>query len=514
MANYTAAQMTAGALGEVLNAGQQYEFTLTTPAYTSQSVYFGAATFMTDSSTFTNANLQGSSTNPIVGALEEGAIPLSNVVAGITVNGTFLFDVVGDIQGSSAQISLTSTAGTITSALVVRGGRDFTSGDGITISQNDLQAAGFANADASQQIDVFPDHIRGEYVSSNMTGSFGGVGATGVILSGLNLRSSATGGTGGTVATLLNQAPSSQTGGGSLATFDLVVDLSGGVISPAQTLGGTPTGGEDGTPGVYTGVATTSPNGESLTLDVTTITTGVFKAAQSFDTFTTVNAAKDGVTGALATTSATGVGATVVITALAGVVSQVVISAQGSGYVVAETLTVSQAAMDADGAIGTVDADLVITIAPKDLGSSVQTVVSADAGTLYEVGDVITVASGLIGRTTTNLTLPVVTADLTPTLASITIGDNNGSGYVVGDQLTFSGAASPGGATAIVLTLIDQFFTSGPTLGWIISNRGFAFTLPQSVGVAVDAFNFTPTATIPANSYLIKSTGHFTLNIT
>ena len=514
MANYTAAQMTAGALGEVLNAGQQYEFTLTTPAYTSQSVYFGAATFMTDSSTFTNANLQGSSTNPIVGALEEGAIPLSNVVAGITVNGTFLFDVVGDLQGSSAQISLTSTAGVITSALVVRGGRDFTSGDGITISQNDLQAAGFANADASQQIDVFPDHIRGEYVSSNMTGSFGGVGATGVILSGLNLRSSATGGTGGTVATLLNQAPSSQTGGGSLATFDLVVDLSGGVISPAQTLAGTPTGGEDGTPGVYTGVATTSPNGESLTLDVTTITTGVFKAAQSFDTFTTVNAAKDGVTGALATTSATGVGATVVITALAGVVSQVVISAQGSGYVVAETLTVSQAAMDADGAIGVVDADLVITIAPKDLGSSVQTVVSADAGTLYEVGDVITVARELIGGTTTNLTIGVRPADLTPTLASITIGDNNGSGYDVGDQLTFSGAASPGGATAIVLTLIDQFFTSGPTLGWIISNRGFAFTLPQSVGAAVVAFNFTPTTLIPANSYLIKSTGHFTLNIT
>ena len=515
MANYTAAQMKAGALGEVLNAGQQYEFTLTTPAYTSQSVYFGAASFVVDSSTFTNANLQGSSTNTKVGALEEGAIPLSNVVAGITVNGTFLFDVEGDLQGSSAQISLTSTAGTITSALVVRGGRDFTSGDGITISQNDLQAAGFANANASQQIDVFPDHIRGEYVSSNMTGSFGGVGATGIILSGLNLRSSATGGTGGTVATLLNQAPSSQTGGGSLATFDLVVDLSGGVIAPANTFTGTITGGEDGTPGVYTGVvSTTDGDGVNLRLDVTTITNGIFKAAQSFDTFSAVTATKDGVTGALATSSATGVGATVVITTLAGVVSQVVISTQGSGYVVAETLTVSQAAMDADLGIGTVDADLVITIAPKDLGSSVQTVTSATGGDLYEVGDTITVRNDLIGDTTTDLVIGVRAADLTPTLASITIGDNNGSGYASGDQLTFSGAASPGGATDIVLTLIDGYFTSGPTLGWIISNRGFAFTLPQSVGAAVVAFNFTPTTLIPANSYLIKSTGHFTLNIT
>ena len=172
MANYTAAQMNAGALGEALNAGQQYEFTLTTPTYLSQSVYFNAASFVVDSSTFTNANLQGSSTNPIVGALKGGLIPLSNVVDGITVNGTFLFDVDGDLQGSSAQISLTSTAGAITSAEVVRGGRNFTSGDGITISQNDLQAAGFANADASQQIDIFPNHIEGTYVSSDFTGGF------------------------------------------------------------------------------------------------------------------------------------------------------------------------------------------------------------------------------------------------------------------------------------------------------------------------------------------------------
>ena len=165
--------MKAGVLGEVLTGGTAYTFTIATPAYLSQSVYFGSATFMTDSSTFTNANLQGSSTNPIVGALKGGLIPLSNTVGSITGGPhTFLFDVVGDLQGGNAQISLTSTAGVITRAEVVRGGQNFTSGDGITISQNDLQAAGFSNADASQQLDLFPDHIEGEYVSSNMTGSF------------------------------------------------------------------------------------------------------------------------------------------------------------------------------------------------------------------------------------------------------------------------------------------------------------------------------------------------------
>ena len=175
MANYTVTQMTAGVLGEVLTGGTAYTFTIATPAYTSQSVYFGSATFMTDSSTVTNTNLQGSSTNAKVGALKGGLIPLSNTVGSITgigANSTFTFDVDGDLQGSSAQIDLTATAGTITRAKVVRGGQNFTSGDGITISQNDLQAAGFSNADASQQLDLFPDHIEGNYISSDFSGTF------------------------------------------------------------------------------------------------------------------------------------------------------------------------------------------------------------------------------------------------------------------------------------------------------------------------------------------------------
>tara|TARA_B100000497_G_scaffold71962_1_gene80832 strand:- start:714 stop:1427 length:714 start_codon:yes stop_codon:yes gene_type:complete len=175
MAAYTVTQMTAGVLGEVLTGGTAYTFTIATSAYTSQSVYFGSATLTTDSSTITNTNLQGSSTNAKVGALKGGLIPLSNVVdqiTGVGANSTFTFDVDGDLQGSGAQIDLTATAGTITRAKVVRGGQNFTSGDGITISQTDLQAAGFTNADASQQLDLFPDHIEGNYISSDFTGTF------------------------------------------------------------------------------------------------------------------------------------------------------------------------------------------------------------------------------------------------------------------------------------------------------------------------------------------------------
>jgi len=177
MAAYTQVQLNSGSLGEVLNAGTTYTFTFATPAFTSQSVYGGNAYFSMDSSTFTNAGLQGSSTNAIVGALKSGLIPLSNTVdqiTGVGANTTFTFDVDGDAQGSGAQIDLTSTAGTITRANVVKGGINFISGDGITISQNDLQAAGFSNADASQQLDLFPNHIEGEYISSNLAGTIGG----------------------------------------------------------------------------------------------------------------------------------------------------------------------------------------------------------------------------------------------------------------------------------------------------------------------------------------------------
>jgi len=42
MAEYTAAQMTAGVVAtDVLTGGTAYTFTISTPAYTSQSVYFG-----------------------------------------------------------------------------------------------------------------------------------------------------------------------------------------------------------------------------------------------------------------------------------------------------------------------------------------------------------------------------------------------------------------------------------------------------------------------------------------
>jgi hypothetical protein len=175
MAAYTQVQLNSGSLGEVLTGGTEYTFTFATPAFTSQSVYGGNAYFSMDSSTFTNAGLQGSSTNQKVGSLWSGqALPFSSPNVTTTVNDTFTFDVVGGTRGSGAQIELTSTAGVINIGFVNSiTGSNFISGDSITISQNDLQAAGFANANRSAIMDLFPDKIDGEYISSNLAGALG-----------------------------------------------------------------------------------------------------------------------------------------------------------------------------------------------------------------------------------------------------------------------------------------------------------------------------------------------------
>ena len=187
MATYNQLAMSGGgALGETLTvAGAPYTFTFTTPPFISQSVYGGDAYFILNSSLGGNPLL---TTVNAVGPLGLGSIPLSNTVAGITVpaaNKTFIFDVSGDTGvGSRGQIALTSgdldptltpPSTTIISAVVTRGGEGYVVGDGITITQNDLQAAGFTNADASQQLDIFLNYLENGGIGYGINADLGGV---------------------------------------------------------------------------------------------------------------------------------------------------------------------------------------------------------------------------------------------------------------------------------------------------------------------------------------------------
>ena len=178
-----------GALGEALTvAGAPYTFTFTNTNSANPPTGDGTNPFNTNDcyfimnsnrATYKGNEFTGTGTN--VGALKGGIIPLSNTINGITGGPyTFIFDVQGDQQGSGAQIALTSNAGTITRANVIKGGQNFISGDGVTISLNDIQAAGFTNAanpvapfTGGLQMDIFPNHISGWYTPADFAGTFG-----------------------------------------------------------------------------------------------------------------------------------------------------------------------------------------------------------------------------------------------------------------------------------------------------------------------------------------------------
>ena len=57
---------------------------------------------------------------------------------------------------------------------------------------------------------------------------------------------------------------------------------------------------------------------------------------------------------------------------------------------------------------------------------------------------------------------------------------------------------------------MEQFASSSTGVGAIFN---VGFNIRQDVGFGNGSFDFTPTNTVPADSYTIQSTGHYTLTI-
>jgi len=174
----------AGTPGQALQAGVTYTFALQNRneipinppkdmTLTSQWGNYGTSYLILDGTGL--ATQQAGGTTSVTGPLQLNLIPASSPAFTATVNDTFNFDVEGSLQGSRAVMAITTAAGVFTTARVINGGENFISGDVITISQNDLQAAGFANANRDLIFDVFPDYIAYIYpTNTTITGSFGG----------------------------------------------------------------------------------------------------------------------------------------------------------------------------------------------------------------------------------------------------------------------------------------------------------------------------------------------------
>ena len=185
MATFSSQSMhNAGTPGQALQAGVTYTFALQNRneipinppkdmTLTSQWGNYGTSYLILDGTGL--ATQQAGGTTSVTGPLQLNLIPASSPAFTATVNDTFNFDVEGSLQGSRAVMAITTAAGVFTTARVISGGENFISGDVITISQNDLQAAGFANANRDLIFDVFPDYVVNTFPNSTtITGSFGG----------------------------------------------------------------------------------------------------------------------------------------------------------------------------------------------------------------------------------------------------------------------------------------------------------------------------------------------------
>jgi len=173
MATFSSGSMHgSGTPGQELTGGTTYTFQLQNRD--GQYPLRGAQYLVIDGNGLATQQAGGEPTS-YIGPLKLNLIPASSPAFTATVNDTFNFDVEGSLQGSRAVMAITTAAGVFTTARVINGGENFISGDVITISQNDLQAAGFANANRDLIFDVFPDYVVNTFPNSTtITGSFGG----------------------------------------------------------------------------------------------------------------------------------------------------------------------------------------------------------------------------------------------------------------------------------------------------------------------------------------------------
>ena len=284
---------------------------------------------------------------------------------------------------------------------------------------------------------------------------------------------------------------------------------SGAVVVGTNLLGSLTSGGEGGTAGVFTGVATTATGtGAGITLDVTTSTSNgklVVTADDLLSEITTnpVNAGTATYTG-VALTGGTGTGAvaTVVVTGTtAPTITGITVTSTGSGFIATDVLAIAAGALGtgqlitaddvtSDSTLPTIGTFATPTVVAQsstsgagagatftitgDGVSAISTVVVSSIGTGYvladtititqadlisagfvgALGDVVITVSGAMVQNSTAAAITLVAGNLFVEPTAITVAAV-GADYAVGDILTVA-LASIGSPTAdLALTLVD-----------------------------------------------------------
>tara|TARA_R110000744_G_scaffold4350_1_gene15732 strand:- start:1362 stop:3938 length:2577 start_codon:yes stop_codon:yes gene_type:complete len=284
---------------------------------------------------------------------------------------------------------------------------------------------------------------------------------------------------------------------------------SGAVVAGTNLLGSFTSGGEGGTAGVFSGVATaTSGGGTGITLDVTTSTSNgklVVTADDLLSEITTnpINAGVASYTG-VALTGGTGTGAvaTVVVTGTtAPTITGITVTSTGSEFIATDVLAIAAGALGegqlinadditADSSLPTIGTFATPTVVAEsgtsgagsgatftitgDGASAITSIVVASIGTGYAESDTITITqadlitagfAGALGDLVITVSAAMVQNS---TAAAITLVSTNlfveptavatvgvGADYAVGDTLTIAAASIGTPSADLVLTLVD-----------------------------------------------------------
>ncbi len=171
-------------------------------------------------------------------------------------------------------------------------------------------------------------------------------------------------------------------------------------------------GGTGGAAGSFSGEATTvaPAGGTGLTLDITTaITPGkLLTTADALVASITANTT-DGVNNAGYTntslTGGSGTGAVATVVVAGNAVSSITVTTAGTGYQVGDVLTIPTSVIGGSTAV-------TITLVAGDILVEPTAITVSAQGSGYSVGDVVTVAAALIGSPTADLDLTLVDANI------------------------------------------------------------------------------------------------------
>jgi hypothetical protein len=160
-------------------------------------------------------------------------------------------------------------------------------------------------------------------------------------------------------------------------------------------------GGSNGTPGIYTDVATTSGNGSGATVTVVTsrdngkVLTGIDELLTSITNNPTD--CNDNIFN-ISPEDGSGTGLTLSVTTVGSTISTIQVTNAGSGYVAGDILTIKGADIES-----TSEEDATILLQEDDILVEATSVTVTNAGSGYEIGDTLTVALANIGTTDADL---------------------------------------------------------------------------------------------------------------